>query len=111
MYCQYCGSVIENTSAKFCDGCGKSTEKVVNAVQHWIPIIITTIAWLTFGGLGGDPYLEEVNVFDYITLLMSIVSFASVFFTIPKDRGTLRVISIMLSLFLALMTLSWIIMH
>ena len=45
-----------------------------------------------FGVLGGDYAIHEVNAFDYVTLVMSIGAFASVFFVIPKQRTILRVI-------------------
>ena len=108
MFCKHCGADIGEENVSFCKHCGKSLT-VDNQNMHWVPIAITAFSFVVlFGILGGDYYLQEVNIFDWMALIGGVVAAVLSFAIIPKERMTLRVVSIILGVMMALAALSWI---
>lgn len=110
MFCKYCGEPLEE-NVPFCSRCGKSL-RVPNKTVHWVPIITVIVSYfLFFLILGGDYVLEEVNFFDYLTLISSFVALVLSIVLVPKERLALRIVSIIASSLLAVSALGWITTH
>ena len=135
MFCQKCGTALEvnatacfscntrTSSAKFCQKCGETLpgdvkvcgncntrSSVPNAPTHWLSLCLSFVAFITFGFLGGDYYLQEINVFDYLTIPISLAALISAVVLIPNKRIILKVICIILSAFLLLGSIGWVFM-
>ena len=133
MFCQKCGTALEanadvchscNTKTqgmKFCQKCGDSlpadakvcgscsTPSSVQAAPiHWLSMGLFVIGFITFGILGGDYTLNEVNIFDYLTIPISIAAVIVAIITIPRYRRVLKIISIVLNVFLLVGSIGWV---
>lgn len=73
-----------------------------------MPITLAVISFVLFS-MGGDPDLNEVNVFDWLSALVGVIAFISTFFMIPQRRKVLRVVSIIITSFMALVTVFYLI--
>lgn len=74
-------------------------EPPIRTKYSWVPITLAVIAFLIdFKGSGGD---SDLNVFDWISAIISIVSFFSTFYLIPQRRKVLRTVAIIITGFMA----------
>jgi len=108
LQCSKCNSYIENGKA-FCSNCGNSI-KAESEVKHFIPLICAGVAFVFFSILGGDYFLQEVNLFDYLTIPVSLAGIICAFVMIPRGRTALKVISCILNGFFLLGALGWVFM-
>ena len=135
MFCQKCGAQLDanaqmcescNTRTspmKFCQKCGETMPEeatvcpscrtgaaVPSTPLQWLSLGLAALAFVTFGILGGDPEIYEVNIFDYLTIPISAAALVSAFVTIPRGRTVLKVISIILSAFFLVGSIGWVLM-
>ena len=115
MYCKQCGQQLLEGDSAFCQNCGKQQQEVQQEVKSsglsWVPLIITIVAFLIFGGLGGDYALQEVNVFDYVAGIMGFAALIMSITVIPKEAKGLRITSICISAFMIFSAVGWIMTH
>ena len=108
MFCQNCGNEMKSNS-KFCSSCGKQNDNPIHkANSHWIPIWIYGLGFFFFGVLGGDPFVQEVNVFDYVAGVTWAIGFVLVFQFTPAERKVLRGFSFVLNAWGVLAAIGWI---
>jgi len=110
MRCKFCGELLAR-DAMICVSCGKSVN-FEGKLTHWASIVCTAVAFFLFYGiLGGDPFYEEVNLFDYIAVAFGIIAIALAIIFIPKARAMLRVMSIVLASISTLSAVAWIVLY
>jgi len=108
IFCHRCGNQVLSEEAAVCVNCGvRIIKRAENKPQHWLSLILCGITFVTFGILGGDYDLQEVNNWDYLSIPISIAALFSGIFLIPRDRIALKVTCIVLSSFLVLGTIGW----
>ena len=105
-YCQKCGTQIVVQAAR-CPSCG-ARQKADDSPIHWLSLILLVITFVTFGILGGDYYLQEVNIFDYASIPLAIAALIAAIVAIPGRKIVLKVICIVLSAILVLGTIGWV---
>lgn len=109
MFCHKCGTQAQSEETETCVSCGVSFIKPVEkTLTHWASLILLFVWYITFLVLGGDYYLQEINVWDYISIPISIAAFIAALVTIPSNRMVLKVISIIASIFAVLSTIGWV---
>lgn len=113
VFCRECGASIHNaspsnTSASFNTQSLEHSNFKSRRELHWVPITLAVISFVLFS-MGGDPDLNEVNVFDWLSALVGVIAFISTFFMIPQRRKVLRVVSIIITSFMALVTVFYLI--
>jgi len=81
--------------------------QVKNSPVHWLSVILVAVAFFFFAFLGGDPDIEEVNIFDYVAFGLAVPAVLAAFLTIPKQRKGLYITSIILSILMLLGTAGW----
>ena len=108
MFCRKCGAQIPFEESEICVTCGvRIVKKVENHFTHWIPLLINFVILITFGALGGD-YPREMNIWDYISIPISIGTLVVAIIFIPSKRSVLRISSIVFSSILTVATISWV---
>ncbi|MCL2378113.1 MAG: zinc ribbon domain-containing protein [Defluviitaleaceae bacterium] len=133
MFCQKCGTALDANAAvctncsaktqgaKFCQKCGETMpgdatvcgscntrSPVATSPVHWISVGLLVVAVIFLGFLGGDPYLEEVNTFDYLTIPVALAGIITAVALIPNRRIVLKIISIVLNAILLLGAFGWV---
>ena len=108
-FCQKCGEMMPE-DAKVCGTCN-TRASVPNSPLQWLSLGLSFIAFITFGTLGGDYYLREVNIFDWLTIPISIASLIVAFLYIPKGHIILKVISVIIALLYLALSISWVFSH
>ena len=74
---------------------------------HYLPLILFGAAVILFFFFGGDPEYDEVNLFDYLSVILSAGAIVASLVTIPSKRTGLKVLSLVLSIILLLITSSY----
>ena len=105
-YCHKCGGMMP----KDAKGCGSCNTKAAIEVAfiHWLSIGICVLGFIALGILGGDLYLQEVNIFDYLTIPITLAGIAAGILTIPKYRLTLKITSIALNALILIGAIGWV---
>lgn len=82
-------------------------EPKIRTKYSWVPITLAMAALMLWGARGSASDLSEVNVFDWICAAMSAISFFSAFYLIPQRRKVLRIIAIIVTGFMAFVTVGY----
>ena len=93
--------------ASICGACNTRIT-VPNSPLHWLSIGLSGLAFITFGVLGGDYALNEVNLFDWVTIPIAAAAILVAIVCIPKGRMALKVISIILAAFFLFGSIGWV---
>jgi len=110
-FCQKCGEAMPN-SATMCGNCHTQASVPASPLQ-WLSLGLSLIGIIFFGALGGDYYLNEVNMFDYLTIPVSLTALITAIVYIRGNSGgrmALKVISIILAAFLLIGSIGWVAM-
>jgi len=105
-FCQKCGGTMP-ADATVCGAC--NTRSAVKSHQmQWVALGLSFLGFITFAFLGGDYATYEVNVFDWLTIPISLgaLILAAVF----KGNIVLKVINIIIAGFLLVGSLGWVFM-
>jgi len=95
-----------SAGAQRCPSCGG----VKDSPLYCAPISVAVVAYFIFLSMGGDGFLLEVNVFDYLAALMSVGAFISAFFLIPKTLS-LFVLTMVITGFVAYSTVFYVLLN
>lgn len=82
-------------------------EPPIKTKFNWVPITLAMVSLMLWGALGGDSDLDEVNVFDWICAGLSSISFFTAFYLIPQRRRVLRTVAIIVTGFMAFITVGY----
>ena len=117
MFCHKCGFHAASEDAEVCVNCGvrlakgnANKVKSEGSIMHWLSLILFFVGFITFGILGGDYYLQEVNIWDYLTIPISLGGVIAGIVLTPHDstgRIVLKVICIILNALLLLGSIGW----
>jgi len=105
-FCQKCGQSMPG-DAKFCGACNTKSA-VASTPLQWLSLGFSLIAFITFGILGGDYALNEVNIFDWLTIPISLAAIIIALVCIPRERTALKVVSIIIAVLFFIGSIGWV---
>lgn len=82
-------------------------EPKIRTKFSWAPITLAMIALVLWAEKGGDPEINEVNMYDWISAVISAGSFLGALYLIPERRKVLRTIAIIITGLIALLIVSY----
>jgi len=104
--CGECGQRLA-PDANACAHCGKVMLAGPSPLRFF-PLALFFTALLVFALLGGDPSIEEVNMYDFLSGIIAIFGLILSFVSIPKRRKALRAASIALNIAMLLLVIIWV---
>ena len=109
MFCLNCNTLIPSEKILKCPKCGIPVLREVKYQPiHYLSLTLCFVAF-TIAYFVIDITRQEVIIWDFITVFLSIMAFAAAIFKIPNSKKLIKIVSVIFSAYLLLITIHWLI--